>query len=367
MTAKVWLVVLTPMLAVVLMFGLLSGLGAEGSESGGTTPASFAAADAGHQIEPAIEPERAGAESSIGIDAAPIDSTVTAVGATPTSTARVPGDVAAATTLVVPTSGPPAAEPPVTAPSVAPSSTAMAPTVPAATGSPVPVTAPPSGGVTSPPHERVIGFSTNGVSLVARRYGTGGGIPVLGVGTIHGDEAAGLRIVEALRRSPVPTGIELWLIDTVNPDGTAANTRENASGVDLNRNFDSGDWQLVGEGTERYSGTVPASEPETKAVQTFLQEIRPKLAVWWHQVGNHVDENPLVADHELLVRFAEHAGLPRMVTPCGTPCVGNATTYVNSILGGTSFVVELPEQVDDTTVASQAQAFIETARSLIEQ
>jgi murein tripeptide amidase MpaA len=59
---------------------------------------------------------------------------------------------------------------------------------------------------------------------------------ILRVGCIHRNECAGLRIVSALARSRPPRGVQLWLIGELNPDGTAAGTRQNAHGVDLNRN-----------------------------------------------------------------------------------------------------------------------------------
>jgi len=60
---------------------------------------------------------------------------------------------------------------------------------------------------------------------------------VLVVGSIHGDEPGGLAVTRRLRRRPPPSGVELWVIDTLNPDGLARGTRQNARGVDLNRNF----------------------------------------------------------------------------------------------------------------------------------
>ena len=73
-------------------------------------------------------------------------------------------------------------------------------------------------------------------------------------GAIHGDEQAGMQIVALLSELPVPAGVDLFLVDTMNPDGVANDTRTNANGVDLNRNFpynwgpiaEPGDWQYAG-------------------------------------------------------------------------------------------------------------------------
>ena len=67
----------------------------------------------------------------------------------------------------------------------------------------------------------------------------------------------------------IPDGVGVAFIPDLNPDGAVAGTRENANGVDLNRNWDA-DWQpdsygpsglVVGGG-----GTKPFSEPETRAL-----------------------------------------------------------------------------------------------------
>src|SRR4051812_35641815 len=59
---------------------------------------------------------------------------------------------------------------------------------------------------------------------------------VLVVGSIHGNEPAGHAVVRQLRTRTPPAGVQLWLVERANPDGTRAGTRQNARGVDLNRN-----------------------------------------------------------------------------------------------------------------------------------
>ncbi|MCU1400760.1 MAG: murein peptide amidase, partial [Acidimicrobiales bacterium] len=102
---------------------------------------------------------------------------------------------------------------------------------------------------------RTIGTSVQGRPITAVRMGTPGGRVVMIVGIIHGDETKGALVTAALRTMATPAGIDLWLIDSMNPDGVAANTRGNANGVDLNRNFDVG-WNYIPRSTtnHQYSG-----------------------------------------------------------------------------------------------------------------
>jgi protein MpaA len=214
------------------------------------------------------------------------------------------------------------------------------------------------------PREITIGMSHLGRPIVAVQIQDSPHRPVIAIGSIHGDESMGLEVVERLRNSPdIPEGLNLWVIPTVNPDGLAASVRGNARGVDLNRNFATDDWQFVGQGSEKYSGEAAASEVETKAVQQFVLEQQPLLVVWWHQFGYYVDEQRTVANFDLIRRFSELTGLPITDVGCGsTPCVGNATVFINSnIEGASSFVVELPRDVSSRALDEQAQAFLAVA------
>ena len=55
---------------------------------------------------------------------------------------------------------------------------------------------------------------------------------------IHGDEPAGpLAARQLLRENRWPSGLDLWLCPCLNPEGFVQNRRENADGLDLNRQF----------------------------------------------------------------------------------------------------------------------------------
>ncbi|MSR66802.1 MAG: DUF2817 domain-containing protein [Pedosphaera sp.] len=55
---------------------------------------------------------------------------------------------------------------------------------------------------------------------------------------IHGDEPAGpLAALRLLRENRWPADVELWFCPCLNPAGLQLNRRENASGIDLNRDY----------------------------------------------------------------------------------------------------------------------------------
>src|SRR6059036_681721 len=78
-------------------------------------------------------------------------------------------------------------------------------------------------------HER-IGLSARGRPIVAFELGNPNARErVLVVGCIHGNECAGLRIVDVLVRGFLPDAFDLWVIRNLNPDGYALGTRQNAN------------------------------------------------------------------------------------------------------------------------------------------
>jgi protein MpaA len=161
---------------------------------------------------------------------------------------------------------------------------------------------------------------------------------VLVVGCVHGNEPAGEAITHRLRSAQPPPGTSLLIVDAFNPDGCAAGTRQNAHGVDLNRNSPS-HWQHLDQpGGTYYSGPRPLSEPESRAIVRFVRRFRPSISIWYHQHARLVDASG--GDPRIERAYAHLVGLPFRhlgVIP------GSITSWQNATFSSdTAFVVELP-------------------------
>jgi protein MpaA len=197
-------------------------------------------------------------------------------------------------------------------------------------------------------NSQVIGTSIEGRPITAERFGNPGDRRVLVIGVIHGNEDGGVPVINELRGRALggsgPDGIELWLIESMNPDGQAAQVRHNANQVDLNRNFPLR-WGPIGQpGDGQYAGAGPASEAETQAIVSFISQLRPDLAVWYHQDANLIIPSS-GRDGRIRARYAELSGLP--VADCcdGGIYTGIAATWARDELAaqeGVAFIVELP-------------------------
>jgi protein MpaA len=164
------------------------------------------------------------------------------------------------------------------------------------------------------------------------------GFNALVVGNVHGDEPGGFAVVKRLRRWRPPAGVALWTVRSFNPDGTAAHTRQNAHGVDLNRNFPFR-WHPLGPpGSRYYAGRGPLSEPETRIAHSLLLRIRPRLTIWFHQPYDVTDLSG--GDVRLERRFSKLSGLPLRQLPRYPGSISSWQNFRQRV--GTAFVVELP-------------------------
>jgi len=194
-----------------------------------------------------------------------------------------------------------------------------------------------------PEELRIIGTSRDGRDIQAWRFGSGSKTVVV-VGQIHGNEKSGIELSRKIAAAGAKPGYTLWLIETVNPDGNALGTRQNANGVDLNRNFPAY-WKAQPCPGKYCAGPGAASEPETLATMRFIEEVRPRLVVFYHSVGNVVDAAKTGVGNYAAVRaYAKVAKLRSTAVSCGPGgCTGNATQQVFAQdRTATAFVVELP-------------------------
>lgn len=102
------------------------------------------------------------------------------------------------------------------------------------------------------------------------------------IGGMHGDERATVLLLlsfqDRFQASERVSQSALGIIPLANPDGYLQNTRYNARGVDLNRNFETG-WRAD---SEEPSGTAPWSEPESRALRDYILYQRPERIVTLH-------------------------------------------------------------------------------------
>jgi protein MpaA len=197
--------------------------------------------------------------------------------------------------------------------------------------------------------ERQIGTSVQGRPLIAYHVNPHPGQKVvLAIGNIHGDEQTGIEVVQYIRdQATIPDNLDVWVIESINPDGVVANTHVNGSGVDLNRNFGP-DWRpndcVV---NRRYcAGAAAQDQPESQAIAAFLLDVKPMMTAWYHG-PLHVIDRALsfgVANPAVLDAYAAQVGYAVATVNCSPTgiCVGNATQFGNyNIPGSSAFVIEL--------------------------
>ena len=204
------------------------------------------------------------------------------------------------------------------------------------------ITPPPASAVRAGPADRpavvevrIIGHSVKGRPIRAWRLGEPGERRIVLVSTMHGNEPHTRGILESLRDGRAIRGVDLWVIPTYNPDGLARGTRRNARGVDLNRNFPY-KWADLDGNYE--SGRRPGSEPETRAVMRFLEEVDPRRVISFHQPLNGVDTD--TKDARFARRLARALRLPRTKLDCGGLCHGTMTMWFNHHFQGAALTVE---------------------------
>ncbi len=189
----------------------------------------------------------------------------------------------------------------------------------------------------------VIGSSVKGNEITAYHYGTGDK-EVLLVGGIHGGYSSNtatlaFEMMDYFKDNAdeIPSNVKVTIIPVLNPDGLEATVgttgrfsasdlpsleskkvegRFNANGVDLNRNF-ACDWQAkaVWQSKEVSGGSSEFSEPESRALKSYVESANPSAVVVWYSSAGGVYasncHNGVLPETKTLTQtFAKASGYP---------------------------------------------------------
>ena len=158
-----------------------------------------------------------------------------------------------------------------------------------------------------PPQQLIAGRSVENRPVMYYVLGRGPEVVFI-LSTIHGDEPAGTPLVKKLadylqQQRKFLEGHTVVLMPLANPDGLARNTRQNAKGVDLNRNFAS-----QNRINNEEFGLTPLSEPEAYIIEQLIRQFNPDRIVSIHQPYGCIDyDGPgqMLANH-----MAKYCDLP---------------------------------------------------------
>ena len=151
----------------------------------------------------------------------------------------------------------------------------------------------------------IFGRSAGGLPIVAHRFGDTGP-RVLILGGVHGDEIEGVVAAAGLLdrfSESFPYRLQLTLVPAFNADGVLRRQRQNANGVDLNRNLPTRDWSPEVANPRYNPGPAANSEPENQALVEFLEREKPVFALTLHSWnpmlnvnGNCLAQAKVIAD-----------------------------------------------------------------------
>ncbi len=174
-------------------------------------------------------------------------------------------------------------------------------TAPSAPPSPKPAT------FLIPGQYRIVGTSVQRLPILSFVLGQGPDVTFI-LATIHGNESAGTQLVRRLgkylqQRPYLMKGRRVVLLAVANPDGMAHNSRFNANGVDLNRNFPASN-----RVKDKRSGATAFSEPEARLVKQLIEQYSPDRIISFHQPLACIDyDGP---GETLAARMAQYCSLP---------------------------------------------------------
>lgn len=184
-----------------------------------------------------------------------------------------------------------------------------------------------------------IGASVNGVPIIAWWPGTATPTRVVWA-AIHGEEWVTSAMAHTVLRTTPARAACAVVVPIANPDGVLGATRQNARGVDLNRNFPSAAWTrgisptfwptTMTRTTEHRTqwsstGPHPASEPEVQALCSLVDRVQPEAVI-----DIHTPLDCVIAISDRSLPLAHHLAAPaglRVRRMLDTPTPGDSAAW----------------------------------------
>lgn len=179
---------------------------------------------------------------------------------------------------------------------------------------------------------------------------------VLIIGVFHGDEQQGEFLINKYLKSPfVIRKNRLFFIPCLNPDGKEKNTRQNANGVDLNRNFPTKNWEKLNK-NDYYGGEKAESELETQFLVKIMNKEKIDCILAFHSPYKVVNfDGPA---KEIAKKISEITGYP-VQEDIGYPTPGSFGTYSGIERKIPIITLELPENESDENLWQQNKNIFE--------
>ncbi len=172
---------------------------------------------------------------------------------------------------------------------------------------------------------------------------------ILVIGVVHGDEPQGEFLINEFLKSHKDSYFDEGKNNIVFiPRLNSENTRKNKNGVDLNRNFNTKNWELSDFDSDYYGGPSPQSEEETKLVSELLKENNFDAVITIHApfriVNYDCGEDCSVAP-KLAQKIADYLDYP-VQKDIGYPTPGSFGTYAGVERKIPTITIELSEDED---------------------
>lgn len=179
---------------------------------------------------------------------------------------------------------------------------------------------------------------------------------VLIIGVFHGDEPQGEYLINRfLKENKAKCKNRLLFIPCLNPDGKALNTRQNANGIDINRNFPTKNRKII-EDKHFYGGEEPASEIETAFIIEILEQYKPDFILTLHSPYKVVNfDGPAVLQAQRLSEITKYP----VSDDIGYETPGSFGTYAGVERQIPTITLELPDDKSDETLWQEVKGIFD--------